>query len=217
MGGAHSFRGTATARSRRPAGAALGALRESWGLARCSDVVFLPETGPQMSAQEHRSRSPEWGSIGPWAALGVLSSAIVLTTIGLALQAAVGVYMTPFAYELAQSGAILADSIVGLVIVRRLPGHPIAWILLASGLNWGLRQAFFGYAAQGLATPHTGFAPAIAALIYWADTATDLVIITWFCVLFPDGRPVSARWGSLRWTCRRTPGRNPRAAPCSRY
>ncbi len=153
-----------------------------------------------MSAQEYRSRSPEWGSIGPWAALGVLSSAIVLTTIGLTLQAAVGVYMTPFAYELAQSGAILADSIVGLVIVRRLPGQPIAWILLASGLNWGLRQALFGYAAQGLATPHTGVAPAIAALVYWADTATDLVIITWFCVLFPDGRPVSARWGSLRWT-----------------
>jgi hypothetical protein len=153
-----------------------------------------------MSAQEYRWRSPEWASIGPWVVLGVLSSAIVLTTIGLALQIGVGVYMTPFAYELAQSGAILADSIVGLVIIRRLPGHPIAWILLASGLNWGLRQALFGYAAQGLATPHGGVAPAIAALVYWADTPTDLVVITWFCVLFPDGRLVSAGWGSLRWT-----------------
>jgi signal transduction histidine kinase len=135
-----------------------------------------------------------------WAALGLLSVAIALTTIGLVIQMSIGVYATPIAFQLTQSAAILANSIVGLVIVRRRPRHPIGWILLAFGLNWGVRQALFGYAAQGIATLGAGAAPAIAAVVYWADTPTDLVLITWFCVLFPDGRAMSARWGSLRWT-----------------
>ena len=153
-----------------------------------------------MSRPQHQTHWPEWSSIAFWAALGVSSLAIALTAIGLAIQVSVGVYATPIAFQLAQSGAILADSIVGVVILRRLPRHPIAWILLAFGLNWGLRQMLFASAAQGLVAPGAGVAPAIAAVVYWADTPTDLVLITWFCVLFPDGRAMSTRWGSLRWT-----------------
>jgi hypothetical protein len=95
---------------------------------------------------------------------------------------------------------LVSFSTVGAVIAARRPDNAVGWSLLAMALALGV--AFFGqvYADYTLVA-HPGSLPG-GAVAVWLSLWTPvlaLVAATFFCLLFPDGRPPSNRW---RWVGR---------------
>jgi len=95
---------------------------------------------------------------------------------------------------------LVSFSTVGAVIAARRPDNAVGWSLLAMGLALGV--AFVGqvYADYTLVA-YPGSLPggAVAVWLSLWTTVLALVAATFFCLLFPDGRPPSNRW---RWVGR---------------
>ncbi|MDQ4127059.1 MAG: hypothetical protein M3151_03765 [Actinomycetota bacterium] len=96
---------------------------------------------------------------------------------------------------------LLAYVTVGVLIVNRRPDNKIGWIFCAVGLALALASAASGYADYGLygdggALP----APELAAwLSIWLNIVVLVVAPCLLFLLFPDGRPPSARWRPVVW------------------
>ena len=90
--------------------------------------------------------------------------------------------------------------IIGMLIARRRPRNPIAWILLGVGLVWGLiglSDAYIVLASvvdMGLPDPYL-----IVALTEWTWVPGIGLIGTYLLLLFPDGRLPSPRWRVVAW------------------
>ncbi len=90
----------------------------------------------------------------------------------------------------------LACCVVAGLILGQRPRHRIGWLLLTIGLLWAIEwfgEAYAHYAYETLGRP----LPAVA-LIYWLSTTTwvpGFGLVIWLILLFPDGRPLSPRWG----------------------
>jgi ABC-type multidrug transport system fused ATPase/permease subunit len=95
---------------------------------------------------------------------------------------------------------LVSFSTVGAVIAARRPDNAVGWSLLTMGFALGV--AFFGQAyADYTLVAHPGSLPGGAVAVWlslWTPVLT-LVAATFFCLLFPDGRPPSNRW---RWVGR---------------
>ena len=90
---------------------------------------------------------------------------------------------------------VLAFSTVGALIVARLPGNPIGWILCAAGLSIGFTTLASGYAVFSLAAPARLPGTEWAAwLAYWIWVPGVGPAMTFGLLLFPDGRLPSRRW-----------------------
>jgi signal transduction histidine kinase len=134
--------------------------------------------------------------------LGVLTVAAVALAAGTVLfdVRAAGVAVPPSAgldpgWTAALSG--LAQLLPGVLLLRRLPRHPVAWVLTVSGVVW-LLDAF----AASWATYAVYVAPGApgASAAYWFYErfgATLLLGLPLLILLFPDGRlPAAPLW---RW------------------
>jgi hypothetical protein len=90
---------------------------------------------------------------------------------------------------------VLAFSTVGALIVARLPGNPIGWILCAAGLSIGFTTLASGYAVFSLAAsgPLLG-TEWVAWFAYWIWVPGVGPAMTFGLLLFPDGRLPSRRW-----------------------
>lgn len=95
--------------------------------------------------------------------------------------------------------AVLVAAVIGAVLVIRLPGHPVGWLLLtlalaieASGLanDWA-RYALFARPGRP--------GGAIAALVQSSAFITWLALLGLILLLTPDGRLPGPRW---RWSAR---------------
>ena len=88
----------------------------------------------------------------------------------------------------------------GAFIALREPRHPVAWCFLLLGLSGGMFLAFLNYGVYGTLTAAGGLPAAGVALWitawFWSVPLTALVIAM---LLFPNGRPPSARWRPLAW------------------
>ena len=95
---------------------------------------------------------------------------------------------------------LVSFSTVGAVIAARRPDNAVGWSLLTMGLALGV--AFVGqvYADYTLVA-HPGSLPGGAVAVWFSlwTPVLALVAATFFCLLFPDGRPPSNRW---RWVGR---------------
>jgi hypothetical protein len=96
---------------------------------------------------------------------------------------------------------LLAYGTVGALVASRRPGNAIGWIFCAVGLSLAVASAASSYADYGLygngdALP----GPELAA---WLGVWLNLVVLfaapCLLFLLFPDGRPPSARWRPVVW------------------
>ncbi len=87
-------------------------------------------------------------------------------------------------------------AILGLVLATKRPGNPIGWLALAAGLGAGLQELADGYAIWAVAGHGSSTVLArLAAIgedwIWLASFGLGALVLP----LFPDGRPLSRRWG----------------------
>jgi signal transduction histidine kinase len=94
-----------------------------------------------------------------------------------------------------------AFAIVGALIVWRRPGNRIGWVCCGIGILWGLEEFVLGLYAYALYAPHgpipgTHFVQWLAGWVWILPVTLTLFFLPF---LFPDGKPVSARWRPLAW------------------
>ncbi|WP_214409014.1 sensor histidine kinase [Sphaerisporangium fuscum] len=91
----------------------------------------------------------------------------------------------------------LAQTLTGVLLLRRLPRHPVAWVLTLSGLEWVLNGLAGSWATYAIYLS-PGAPGASAAYWFYARFGAALLIgLPLLIVLFPDGRLPAARpW---RW------------------
>ncbi|MET9338072.1 sensor histidine kinase [Nonomuraea sp. NPDC003804] len=91
----------------------------------------------------------------------------------------------------------LAQAVPGALLLRRLPRHPVAWVLTLSGLAWALNGFLGAWAVHAIyVSPGAPWA-AFAYWFYARFGAALLIGLPLLILLFPDGRLPSGRvW---RW------------------
>jgi len=92
-------------------------------------------------------------------------------------------------------GTVVTYSTVGAAIAARRPDHYAGWMLLATGVLFGLIVLCIGYASstEPPASPRAGAAWTAWAASWGFETLLGGMAI-FFLLLFPDGRLPSPRW-----------------------
>ena len=153
-----------------------------------------------MGRVRHAARKPlvAWALTG--SALVVLAAALVLLGLNVSRPSAsrldgalIGFYGLLAVGALAYAGA-------GGLIVHRVPGNAIGWLLSLAGLSLTVAMLTEQYALYGLATAKDAV-PAAKVAGVLADAAVGLTVILLLALvlLFPDGRLPSPRWRPVLW------------------
>ncbi len=129
-------------------------------------------------------------------AVALLSVALTVGTVALdlanrdvVLPANAG--LERFSWSAALTG--LVQALPGALLLWRMPRHPVAWVLVLSGLHWGLDGLSGAWAVHGLYGAHG--APGLSAA-YWFYARFGAALMLWLpllLLLFPDGRLPAAR------------------------
>jgi hypothetical protein len=96
---------------------------------------------------------------------------------------------------------MIAYTVVGAVLASRRSANPIGWLLLGLGLVSAVRGLAGTYALYAL----TGHARPVAAVwaVWFINWALTLLfpsgVLLFLLLLFPTGRPVTARWRVVGW------------------
>jgi signal transduction histidine kinase len=96
--------------------------------------------------------------------------------------------------------AALAYATVGALVGSRHPRNPVGWLFELAGLGFAAVVMCEEYAIRGLLLS-PGSLPAAELIGYQADWVPFLAVgpIPLVFLLFPNGRPLSARWRPLSW------------------
>ncbi len=96
---------------------------------------------------------------------------------------------------------LVAYAVVGAVVASRRPSNPIGWFLLGTGLVTACRGLAGEYARYALAGPSRPAAAVWAAwFVSWSLTLLfPGGLLTFLLLLFPNGRPLTARWWAVGW------------------
>jgi hypothetical protein len=90
-------------------------------------------------------------------------------------------------------------AVVGFVLAWRNPGNPLGWVILAGAGFSALSEDASFYLVADYRLHHGGLPLGWVALFAQPGWAPGLVLLVLVFLLFPDGRPPSARW---RWVVR---------------
>lgn len=119
------------------------------------------------------------------AVLTVSTVAIDLATAGTAARAELGP-----AWPTAVGG--LALGLPGALLLRRLPRHPVAWVMALGGLLWAFDAVAGGWAAYAVESGAPGGSAAF--FIFQRLGSALLLPLPLMLLLFPDGRLPTSRW-----------------------
>ncbi|MDQ4055422.1 MAG: histidine kinase, partial [Actinomycetota bacterium] len=139
-------------------------------------------------------------ALGSPVVVGVLALTALVSAFVLDLE------NSPADRERAMMGWGTATAAVGILVIgcalpilRRFPRHPVAWVMIATGLVWAYDGLAESWAAYGMASaphlPMTGFAVWFVAQF----GAVLLAGLPLLLVLYPNGRLLPGRW---RWVGR---------------
>jgi hypothetical protein len=136
---------------------------------------------------------PRWAGIIVWA-VAVLSVALPpLTALASRSDAAPDVGLLSLGLALSSS------ALVGAFIVNRIPRNAVGWLLLATGIVFGVNLASQIYVGISIAD-HAGTLPLTSVLAWfagWSFVVAVVLVGVYVPLLFPDGRLPST---SRRWT-----------------
>ena len=107
--------------------------------------------------------------------------------------------------DLAENLTVLADALIGGLLVSRQPRNPLGWLFLAVGFGIGFADFGTIYVARaGLVEP--GSLPMVRLVGWMANWVWALGVGTlpFFTLLFPTGRPHSPRWRPAVWAAAAT-------------
>ena len=96
---------------------------------------------------------------------------------------------------------MVAYPVVGAVLASRRRSNPIGWFLLGVGVVTAARALAGEYALHALAGPSRPLLGVWAAwFVGWSLTLLfPGGLLTFLLLLFPDGRPLTARWWPVGW------------------
>jgi hypothetical protein len=141
----------------------------------------------------------------PWTtplAWSLLALALALTLGGFVMSFLVASIDSSFEFTAALSllPGQIAWPVVGVLVARRHPGHPIGWLFCAYGLGMGIALFTDPYGRYALLAP-TSPLPAGGWILWLAGRggAVALTSVALALLLFPTGRLPSARWRPLLW------------------
>jgi hypothetical protein len=135
----------------------------------------------------------------PWLLSAGMALYVALAASGLALESRRGGLSPVTAWE---AFVLLWWYVIGALIVRRYPRHPIGWIFCAAAIAvGGVAYLSLEYAIYGLALNPGGLPAAEAAawLGPWVQVAAIASVGLFLPLLFPDGRLPSRRWRPVAW------------------
>ncbi|NUW40015.1 sensor histidine kinase [Nonomuraea rhodomycinica] len=155
----------------------------------------MTKTGP-VGAPASAARPPVIVAVAVTLLVVALTAGtVVLDVVNAGVAVPPGADLDEVSWPYAVAG--LAQVVPGALLLRRLPRHPVAWVLVLSGVLWGLNgfsDAWSLHAVYG--SPGT---PG-AALAYWLYARFGALLLVWLpllILLFPDGRLPAAR--GWRW------------------
>jgi hypothetical protein len=90
-------------------------------------------------------------------------------------------------------------ALVGFVLAWRRPGNPLGWVILAMAGFLALSEDASFYLVADYRLHHGGLPLGWVALFAQPGWAPGLVLVVLMFLLFPDGRPPSARWRWVIW------------------
>ncbi len=138
-----------------------------------------------------------WTLAAVSAALTVLDTVLVAVSIQLLSTQSVGIHGWPLV-----NAASLASALLGAVIVRSDPRHPVGWLLCLVGLTTSISLAAESYSVWvlqegGPGTVHQGQVAAWIAGALGGPLALTCITVVFLVV--PTGQYLSSRW---RWVTR---------------
>jgi hypothetical protein len=89
--------------------------------------------------------------------------------------------------------------VVGLLLAWRKPGNPLGWIILSASVFFMLSGDASYYTVADYRLHHGGLPLGWLALLAQPGWAPTIVLLGLTFLLFPDGRPPSARWRWVLW------------------
>jgi hypothetical protein len=149
-------------------------------------------SGSEVEGTIGRTRRARWQAVGAGA---IWTTTIVFVVFSLA-TARSGSTSNDLGSAIGQSVPALMLALVGAILVVRLPGHVIGWLLAVGGLAIALNEGASGLADYGL-NAHPGSVPG-AIWFAWLGQLTWVPEIACLFILlplfYPSGRLPSARW-----------------------
>lgn len=128
------------------------------------------------------------------------AAALLLSAVTVALDIRNGTIPARAELDAGWTNALpgLAQVIPGLLLLRLLPRHPVAWVLTGSGFLWMLDGVASSWAAYAVYTD-PGAPGASAAYWFYARIGAFLLLgLPLLILLFPDGKLLGGRvWRSL--------------------
>ena len=135
------------------------------------------------------------------AALWVLAVAQLAACMGLTVRNLLTPERYVAEYIVYVVAATLSFATVGLLICRRRPSNAVGWLLLSAGVGFGTVSVIHQYVRYALVT-EPGSLPAgeaIAWLNFWVWIPVTALAVVYLPLLFPNGRPPTARWRPVLW------------------